>query len=128
MAYNFKRNRGKRTEKLLAAAGVGTIGIDDCDSAELSNLQRQIIHTTDDIGKPKVQSAAEKIKSLNPDVEVITYHEYVNRKNIASIIAEYDFITDGADNFPTKFLINDTCVLGQKPFCHAEYCDLRDSL
>lgn len=103
----------------LAAAGVGTIGIADCDSVELSNLQRQIIHTTDDIGKPKVQSAAETIKSLNPDVEIITYHEYLNSKNIASIIAEYDFIIDGADNFPTKFLINDACVLGHKPFCHA---------
>ena len=103
----------------LAAAGVGTIGIADCDSVELSNLQRQIIHTTDDIGKPKVQSAAETIKSLNPDVEIITYHEYVNSKNIASMIADYDFIIDGADNFPTKFLINDACVLGHKPFCHA---------
>ena len=103
----------------LAAAGVGTIGIVDCDNVELSNLQRQIIHTTYDIGKPKVQSAAETIKSLNPDVEVITYHEYVYSKNIASIIAEYDFIIDGADNFPTKFLITDACVLGHKPFCHA---------
>lgn len=103
----------------LAAAGVGTIGIADCDSVELSNLQRQIIHTTHDIGKPKVESAAETIRSLNPDVEVITYHEYVNSKNIAAMIAEYDFVIDGADNFPTKFLINDACVLGHKPFCHA---------
>ena len=103
----------------LTAAGVGTIGIADCDSVELSNLQRQIIHTTHDIGKPKVQSAAETIRSLNPDVEVITYHEYVNSKNIAAMIAEYDFVIDGADNFPTKFLINDACVLGHKPFCHA---------
>lgn len=103
----------------LAAAGVGTIGIADCDRVELSNLQRQIIHTTDDVGKTKVQSAAETIKSLNPDVEVITYHEYVNSQNIAAIIADYDFIIDGTDNFPTKFLINDACVLGHKPFCHA---------
>ena len=103
----------------LAAAGVGTIGIADCDNVELSNLQRQIIHTTDDVGKTKVQSAAETLKALNPDVEVITYHEYVNSKNIADMIADYDFIIDGADNFPTKFLINDACVLGRKPFCHA---------
>ena len=103
----------------LAAAGVGTIGIADCDNVELSNLQRQIIHTTDDVGKTKVQSAAETLKALNPDVEVITYHEYVNSKNIAAMIADYDFIIDGADNFPTKFLINDACVLGRKPFCHA---------
>ena len=103
----------------LAAAGVGTIGIADCDSVELSNLQRQIIHTTDDVGKPKVQSAAETVKALNPDVTVRTYHEYVSSKNIAEMIADYDFIIDGADNFPTKFLINDACVLGRKPFCHA---------
>ncbi len=103
----------------LAAAGVGTIGIADCDKVELSNLQRQIIHTTDDVGKTKVQSAAEAINALNPDVTVKTYHEYVSSKNIAAMIEEYDFIIDGADNFPTKFLINDACVLGHKPFCHA---------
>ena len=76
----------------LAAAGVGTIGIADCDNVELSNLQRQIIHTTDDVGKTKVQSAAETIKALNPDVEVKTYHEDVNSKYIAAMIADYDFI------------------------------------
>ncbi len=103
----------------LAAAGVGTIGIADCDSVELSNLQRQIIHTTDDVGKSKVQSAAETIKALNPDVTVRTYRKYVSSKNIAEMIADYDFIIDCADNFPTKFLINDACVLGRKPFCHA---------
>lgn len=103
----------------LAAAGVGTIGIADCDDVELSNLQRQIIHTTDDVGKSKVSSAAETIRALNPDVTVKTYKEYVNSSNIAEIIADYDFIIDGADNFPTKFLINDACVLGRKPFCHA---------
>ena len=103
----------------LAAAGVGTIGIADCDNVELSNLQRQIIHTTDDVGKSKVSSAAETIRALNHDVTVKTYKEYVNSSNIAEIIADYDFIIDGADNFPTKFLINDACVLGRKPFCHA---------
>ena len=103
----------------LAAAGVGTIGIADCDKVELPNLQRQIIHTTDDVGKTKVQSAAEAINALNPDVTVKTYHAYVSSKNIAAMIEEYDFIIDGADNFPTKFLINDACVLGHKPFCHA---------
>ena len=103
----------------LAAAGVGTIGIADCDNVELSNLQRQIIHTTDDVGKSKVSSAAETIRALNPDVTVKTYKEYVNSSNIAEMIADYDFIIDGADNFPTKFLINDACVLGRKPFCHA---------
>ena len=103
----------------LASAGVGTIGIADCDNVELSNLQRQIIHTTDDIGTPKVQSAAETIKALNPDVTVEIYNEHVNSSNIADMIAKYDFIIDGTDNFPAKFLINDACVLGHKPFCHA---------
>jgi len=103
----------------LAAAGAGTIGIADSDSVDLSNLQRQVIHTTNDIGKPKAESAAETIKALNPDVNVITYNEFVNSKNIASIISGYDFIIDGTDNFPAKFLINDACVLGRKPFCHA---------
>ncbi len=103
----------------LAAAGVGTIGIADSDRVELSNLQRQIIHTTNDVGKSKVQSAAETINALNPDVHVITYETFINSKNIADIIKDYDFIVDGTDNFPAKFLINDACVLGRKPFCHA---------
>ena len=103
----------------LAAAGVGTIGIADCDNVELSNLQRQIIHTTADLGKTKVKSAAETIKALNPDVKVITYETYINSKNISEIISDYDFIIDGTDNFSTKFLINDACVLARKPFCHA---------
>ena len=103
----------------LAAAGMGTIGIADCDNVELSNLQRQIIHNTSDIGKSKVQSAAESIKALNPDVTVRTYHEYINSSNISGLIADYDFIIDGTDNFPAKFLINDACVLCHKPFCHA---------
>ncbi len=103
----------------LAAAGVGTIGIADSDRVELSNLQRQIIHTTNDVGKSKVQSAAETINALNPDVHVITYDTFINSKNIADIIKDYDFIVDGTDNFPAKFLINDACVLGRKPFCHA---------
>jgi len=110
---------GSPAAMYLAAAGVGTIGIADCDNVDLSNLQRQIIHTTDDVGKSKVSSAAETIRALNPDVTVKTYKEYVNSSNIAEIIADYDFIIDGADNFPTKFLINDACVLGRKPFCHA---------
>ena len=103
----------------LAAAGVGTIGIADFDNVDLSNLQRQILHSTADVGKPKVQSAAETIRALNPDVNVVTYNSYISSKNIAEIISSYDFIIDGADNFPTKFLINDACVLTRKPFCHA---------
>lgn len=103
----------------LAAAGVGTIGIADSDKVELSNLQRQIIHSTNDVGKAKVQSARETMNALNPDVDVVTYETRVTSENIADIIRDYDFVIDGADNFPTKFLINDACVLGRKPFCHA---------
>ncbi len=102
----------------LAAAGVGTIGLVDGDDVELSNLQRQVIHFTPDVGKPKVLSAKEKIAAINPDVKVITYQTRVDSSNIAEIIKDYDFIIDGTDNFAAKFLINDACVLGAKPFSH----------
>jgi len=112
---------GSPAAMYLAAAGVGTIGLADFDVVELSNLQRQIIHSTADVGKPKVQSAKETIAALNPDVRVVTYQERVTAANIAEIIRDqdYDFIIDGVDNFPAKFLINDACVLLQKPFSHA---------
>ena len=103
----------------LAAAGVGTIGIVDADKVDLSNLQRQIIHTTDDLDIPKVQSAKETMESINPDVTVNTYRMFVDSSNIRVLIREYDFIIDGTDNFPAKFLINDACVLEKKPFSHA---------
>ena len=103
----------------LAAAGVGTIGIADADDVDLSNLQRQIIHATKDLGKPKVQSAKETMNDLNPDVTVNTYHTFVTSGNIREIIRDYDFIIDGTDNFPAKFLINDACVMEKKPFSHA---------
>ena len=103
----------------LAAAGVGTIGIADADEVDLSNLQRQIIHSTEDVGKPKVQSAKETMNKMNPDVTVNTYHEFVSADNILDLIADYDFVIDGTDNFPAKFLINDACVMAKKPFSHA---------
>lgn len=103
----------------LAAAGVGTIGIADADVVDLSNLQRQIIHATQDVGKPKVQSAKETMEAMNPDVNVIAYHTFVTSENILDLIMDYDFIVDGTDNFPTKFLINDACVMAKKPFSHA---------
>ena len=103
----------------LAAAGIGTIGIVDNDVVELSNLQRQIIHSTQDVGRPKVLSAQETINSLNPDVKVKIYQCFVNADNIMELIKDYDFILDGTDNFPAKFLINDACVLAGKPFSHA---------
>jgi thiazole biosynthesis adenylyltransferase ThiF len=103
----------------LAAAGVGTIGIADADEVDLSNLQRQVIHTTNDLGKAKVKSAAETMQAINTDVKVNTYRTFVTSENILDLIADYDFILDGTDNFPAKFLINDACVMAKKPFSHA---------
>ena len=103
----------------LAAAGVGTIGIVDADEVDLSNLQRQVIHTTNDVGKAKVKSAAETMEAINPDVSVKTYRTFVDSSNIMDLIKDYDFIIDGTDNFPAKFLINDACVMAEKPFSHA---------
>ncbi len=102
----------------LAAAGVGTIGIADADQVDLSNLQRQVIHFTRDVGRRKVESAAEKMRAINPDITVKTYDEYLRAANIAQIIGGYDFVIDGTDNFAAKFLINDACVLAGKPFSH----------
>ena len=112
----------------LAAAGVGTIGIADADEVDLSNLQRQVIHTTKDLGKPKVESAKETMNDINPDVQVNTYHTFVTSENIMDLIADYDFILDGTDNFPAKFLINDACVMAKKPFCHAGIIRFRGQL
>lgn len=103
----------------LAAAGVGTIGIADADVVDLSNLQRQVIHTTPDLGKLKVESAAETMCAINPEVEVRTHHEFVSADNVLELIEPYDFVIDGTDNFPAKFLINDACVLAGKAFSHA---------
>ena len=102
----------------LAAAGVGTIGLIDGDVVDLSNLQRQVIHFTPDVGRPKVLSAQEKINQINPDVHVVTYQELFMAHNALDILKEYDFVIDGTDNFPTKFLVNDACVMAQKPFSH----------
>lgn len=102
----------------LAAAGVGTIGLVDGDVVDLSNLQRQIIHFTPDVGRPKVESAREKISLINPHVKVETYPEFFEAANAREIIESYDFIVDGTDNFPVKFLINDACVMAGKAFSH----------
>lgn len=103
----------------LAAAGVGRLGIVDSDRVELSNLQRQILHFTKDVGRPKTQSAKEKMKALNPDVEVITYQERLTSDNILDMIKDYDIVVDGSDNFPTRYLVNDACVISDKPLSHA---------
>jgi molybdopterin/thiamine biosynthesis adenylyltransferase len=100
----------------LAAAGVGTIGIVDADVVDLSNLQRQILHHTADVGAMKVESAKATIESLNPDVKVELHPYLINAENVQEIIRDYDFILEGTDNFPTKFLVNDACILEDKAF------------
>ena len=102
----------------LAAAGIGTIGIADFDVVDRSNLQRQIIHGTSDIGRPKVVSAQETINDLNPDCNVIVHETRLMADNIMDIIKDYDIIVDGCDNFPTRYLVNDACVLAGKPNVH----------
>ena len=103
----------------LTAAGVGTIGIVDADKVDLTNLQRQILHHTPDLGAEKVKSAQAKMQAINPDVTVKTYHEQAKAANIREIIREYDFVIDATDNFQSKFLINDACFFEQRPFSHA---------
>ncbi len=101
---------GSPTALYLAAAGVGTLGIVDDDTVDLSNLQRQVIHTTDRVGVPKVDSAEEAIRALNPDVDVVKYRTRLDASNIMGIIAGYDVVVDGVDNFPTRYLLNDASV------------------
>jgi sulfur-carrier protein adenylyltransferase/sulfurtransferase len=101
---------GSPTALYLAAAGVGTLGIVDDDVVDLSNLQRQVIHDTEGIGKPKVDSAEEAIHALNPDVNVVKYRTRIDASNIVEIIKDYDIVVDGVDNFPTRYLLNDATV------------------
>ncbi len=102
----------------LAAAGVGHIGLVDADVVDITNLQRQVIHFTPDIGREKVVSAQEKINAINPDIKVSVYKELFMASNANQLIEGYDFIIDGTDNFSTKFLINDACVMAKKPYSH----------
>jgi adenylyltransferase/sulfurtransferase len=99
----------------LAAAGVGTLGIIDNDQVELSNLQRQIAHCTSTIGVPKVESAKNTFESLNPDVHIIPVKERLTKQNILKFITDYDIIVDCSDNYATRFLVNDACVMNRKP-------------
>ena len=100
----------------LAAAGVGTIGLADADTVSLSNLHRQVLHYTADIDKPKVISASEKLKQINPNVQVVTHQQRLNAQNAKSILADYDLIIDGTDNLPSRYLINDACFFLNKNF------------
>jgi len=107
---------GSAVSFYLAAAGVGTIGLADPDVVELSNLQRQVLHQTKDLGRQKVASGKDMLTGLNPDVNVVTHREALNAKNVKEVVSGYDFIVEGTDNFASKFLINDACVLFGKPF------------
>jgi adenylyltransferase/sulfurtransferase len=99
----------------LAAAGIGQLGVVDADAVELSNLQRQVLHSTRDVGRAKVSSARERLVDLNPHVQVSTYHARLTSANALELLRDYDVIVDGSDNFPTRYLINDACVLLGKP-------------
>ncbi|MBI4310656.1 MAG: ThiF family adenylyltransferase, partial [Chloroflexi bacterium] len=102
----------------LAAAGVGTMGIVDFDRVDISNLQRQLLHRNQDIGRPKVDSAADTIHSVNPDVNVVKIPKAITSENAFDILKPYDIIVDGSDNFPTRYLVNDACVMMGKPCVH----------
>ncbi len=109
---------GSAAAYYLAAAGVGALGIVDSDTVDLSNLQRQILHTTDRAGKLKAESAKETLNALNPDVKVVTFTERMTRENAIEWIGGYDIVVDGSDNFSTRYLVNDACVLAGKPLVH----------
>ena len=99
----------------LAAAGIGRIGLVDFDVVDFTNLQRQVIHFTKDVGRPKIDSAAEKMQALNPNVEIVKHEVALSSENALGIIKDYDYVVDGTDNFPTRYLVNDACVLLGKP-------------
>ncbi len=103
----------------LAAAGVGTIGVVDDDVVDLSNLQRQVVHSTASIGEPKVESARKTVHAVNPEVRVDAYHWRLSAANALDLIPGYDVVADGSDNFPTRFLVNDACYFAKKPLVSA---------
>lgn len=110
---------GSPSSLYLAAAGIGTLGIVDGDRVDLSNLHRQIIHYTHDIGRPKTQSARRTLEDVNPDVTVVPYQTTLTSENAFEIIGQYDVVINGSDNFPTRYLINDACVMLSKPLIDA---------
>jgi sulfur-carrier protein adenylyltransferase/sulfurtransferase len=106
---------GSPVAMYLAAAGVGTLGIVDFDTVDFSNLQRQILHGTPDVGRPKLASAKDKLHALNPEIDIETYEVALSSQNALALFEPYDIIVDGTDNFPTRYLVNDACVLLGKP-------------
>ena len=109
---------GSPTALYLAAAGVGTLGIIDHDTVDISNLQRQILHGTSDVGQSKVVSAKATLNEINPDVEIVMYQQRLSSENVFQLFEDYDLVIDGCDNFPTRYLINDACVMMGKPNIH----------
>ncbi len=109
---------GSPTALYLAAAGVGTLGLMDGDVVDITNLQRQILHTTADVGKPKVESGTRALKALNPDVNVVPLPMRITVDNVMDVIKDYDLVVDGSDNFETRYLVNDACYLAGKTNVH----------
>ena len=103
----------------LAAAGVGTIGLVEYDNVDLTNIQRQILYTTDDVGRPKLDAASKRLRDLNPKIEIIPHPVRLTRDNVMEIVRAYDIVADGTDNFPTRYLVSDACVLAGKPNVYA---------
>lgn len=110
---------GSPAAMYLAAAGIGTIGLVDGDVVDLSNLQRQVLHSTATVGKPKVESGQQTLSALNPEITVKTYYQHVNADNIMGLVSEYDIVLDGSDNFATRFLVNDACYFAKKTLVSA---------
>ena len=109
---------GSPAAMYLAAAGVGTIGLVDFDQVELSNLQRQLLHDTNDVGRPKVESAGDRLNDLNPNVNVIPHRVLLSSENAFEVLEPYDVVVDGTDNFPVRYLVNDACQMLGKPLVY----------
>jgi adenylyltransferase/sulfurtransferase len=109
---------GSPAAMYLAAAGVGTLGLVDFDRVELSNLQRQLLHDTDDVGRPKVESARERLKGVNPNVDVVTHETLLSSENAFDVLGRYDVVIDGTDNFPVRYLVNDASQILGKPLVY----------
>jgi sulfur-carrier protein adenylyltransferase/sulfurtransferase len=109
---------GSPASMYLAAAGVGTLGIVDYDVVDISNLQRQILHMTRDVGRPKIESARERLTGINPEIRVETHASALSSANALDLVSRYDIVVDGSDNFPTRYLVNDACVLTRRPYIY----------
>jgi len=119
---------GSPVSVYLTAAGIGTLGIVDFDVVELTNLQRQTVYSTSDVGQPKLLAAKKRLSQINPTVKIETYDVRLNTKNAERIIREYDIIIDGTDNFPARYLMNETCVRLNKPFIYGSVCQFEGQI